>query len=79
MFISEGAVLANTVARLYMEEDAVRDRGVKALEEESNVPIGELLMAGRVPIAFALALEFGDENESIRNKVSDALVISFNV
>lgn len=71
MFISEGAVLANTVARLYMEEDAIRDRGIKALEEESYSTISELVTIGRVPIAFALALEFGNEDESISEKVSN--------
>ncbi|GAA5955223.1 hypothetical protein JCM3765_003250 [Sporobolomyces pararoseus] len=74
MFISEGAVLANTVARLYMEQDAVRDRGIKALEEESYSTISELVTIGRVPIAFALALEFGNEDKAIREKAEIALI-----
>ncbi|GAA5943874.1 protein kinase MEC1 [Sporobolomyces koalae] len=74
MFIEEAAVLANVVARLFMEEDVIRDRGVKALEAASASPIRELLTAGRVPIAFALALELGDEDDQVRAKAETALI-----
>lgn len=70
MFISEDFVLANTVARLYMEEDSVRDRGIKHLEEASASPIRDLLAAERIPTVFAIAIEFGNEDEEVRNKVS---------
>lgn len=66
----ETFVLANVVARLYMEEDSVRDRGVKVFEQESESDIRVLLAAGQVPIVFALALELGDEDVEVQHKVS---------
>ncbi|GAA6007639.1 hypothetical protein JCM11491_003906 [Sporobolomyces phaffii] len=67
-------VISNTVARLYTEEDSVRDRGIKTLEKHSLCPITDLLQGFRVPIVFALALGFGDEDEKVRDKAELALL-----
>jgi len=66
----DDVVLANTVARLYMEEDSIRDKGIKVLEEESDTSIRKLLEVSRVPITFALAFQLGDEDVEVQHKVS---------
>ncbi|GAA6058573.1 hypothetical protein JCM10212_007012 [Sporobolomyces blumeae] len=73
--LCDPSVVARVVAKLYMEDDVDRDRGVGVLQKETlGSPIGQLIESAHVPTVFALALELGDDDDDVQRRAGRALI-----